>query len=693
MNFLSALFDQDGFLPHGMCILWQPELLILHSVSDALITLSYYSIPIGLISFVAKRRDIEFRWMFVLFGTFILACGTSHLFGVMTLWWPYYGIEGLIKAVTAITSLGTAALMWRIMPMALAIPGKQQLEAVNRDLEQQIGVRREAERSLTELNRVLEDRVHQRTAELERTNEALTIEIDERRRAELVAHENEQRFRNLIEGSVQAIIVHRDGVPVFANQTYAEMFGARSPDEILALKSVMQLVAPDEVEGVRARWAALRNGETPSAEGEVKARRIGGEEIWVYIQMRAINWYGAPAIQATLLDITDRKHTEERLRQAQRMEAVGHLTGGLAHDFNNLIAVVMGNLELISDDVPDNPRVRSRIDAAARAAQRGADLTRQLLAFSRQQPLAPRTVDVNALVSEMVSMLSRTLGEDIEIVMEQAPDLWPAIIDPAQLGSAIANLANNARDAMPEGGNLRIETRNIVLDADDVDMSPDIVPGDYVALAVSDNGAGMSQETLARVFEPFFTTKSEGRGTGLGLSMVFGFIKQSGGHIKIYSEIGAGTTVRIYLRRAPESGVAAAAPTQAVTAAGTAQGETILVVEDNPAVRATVVAQLESLGYTYHEAENGAAALALLRSDTKIDLLFTDIMMPGGMSGRDLAREAAMLRPGLRVLFTSGFLGGSLQDANRIRSGDLLLSKPYRKRELALKLREVLDRT
>ncbi|MBM3548827.1 MAG: PAS domain S-box protein [Alphaproteobacteria bacterium] len=389
-------------------------------------------------------------------------------------------------------------------------------------------------------------------------------------------------------------------------------------------------------------------------------------------------------------DMTERMQAEDRLRHAQRLESVGQLTGGIAHDFNNLLAIVMGSIDLMFD-VPGLPQeAAERGRAALHAAQRGAELTRRLLAFARQQPLKPLVVDANVLVGNLTTLLSRTLGQEIEVTFAGATDLWPVIIDAAGLESAITNLAVNARDAMPDGGRLMIETKNEILDADYARENPGAIPGEYAAVIVSDTGTGMAADVLNRIFEPFFTTKEGGKGTGLGLSMVFGFVKQSGGHIRAYSELGHGTSMRLYLPRAmnvagPQTAAAAEAKAEAKV------NERILVVEDNDAIRQLVLIQLTRLGYQTLQASGAGEAIEILDSGEKVDLLFTDIVMPGGMSGHALAQEAVKRRPGLKVLFTSGFPGTLLQEIEGISGPDAVLTKPYRTQELARKIRTILD--
>jgi PAS domain S-box-containing protein len=389
-------------------------------------------------------------------------------------------------------------------------------------------------------------------------------------------------------------------------------------------------------------------------------------------------------------DITEKKELERQLQQAHRLEAVGQLSGGMAHDFNNVLTIIIGNVELAMTQANLTPDVRLNMEQALHAGLRGATLIRKLLAFARRQALRAAAFDLNRLVSEATDMLWRTLGEEIEVKVRLDDNLRAAFADPAQVESALVNLAINARDAMPDGGRLTIETENCVLDEDYCGQNLDVAPGEYVMLAVSDTGTGMTPEVLARVFEPFFTTKGESRGTGLGLSMIYGFARQSKGHVKIYSEVGHGTTVRLYL---PVAEAAPARPVEDTAALEVAPGTaTILVVEDNNEVRMVAVTILKGLGYRIVEADNGASAMAILRGGERIDLLYTDVIMPGGMSGVALAREARALRPDLPVLFTSGFAGAQIQEIAGPEKVEDFLIKPVRRQELAHKIREILLR-
>ena len=393
----------------------------------------------------------------------------------------------------------------------------------------------------------------------------------------------------------------------------------------------------------------------------------------------------------TLVEEKDRLLYEKnvadlQLRQAQKMEAVGQLTGGVAHDLNNILTVITGTIEILAEAVADRPEMVAIAKMIDEAAARGADLTQRLLAFARKQPLQPREVDVNKLVMEATNLLRPTLGEQVEVHMTLA-DVSPALIDPSQLTNAILNLALNARDAMADGGKLVIETSNAVLDENYAGMNSGVAAGEYVMVAVTDSGHGIPAGILDNVFEPFFTTKDVDKGSGLGLSMVYGFVKQSNGHIKIYSEEGHGTTVRIYLP--PVTGLA---PSVEAASVASIEGgdETILVVEDDNLVRTFVLAQIRSLGYLTLEAVNAAEALVVIDSPQKIDLLFTDMIMPGSMNGRQLADAALQRRDSLKVLFTSGYSNEAIIHHGHLDAGVLLPAKPYRKSDLAHMIRAAL---
>jgi signal transduction histidine kinase/CheY-like chemotaxis protein len=378
----------------------------------------------------------------------------------------------------------------------------------------------------------------------------------------------------------------------------------------------------------------------------------------------------------------------QRLSQSQKMEAMGQLTGGVAHDFNNLLTVILGNAEHLAERLAANKELHKIADDIATAAERGSDLTRSLLAFARKQPLMPMDIDIGQKILGMEQLLRRTLGEHIECEFRFDPGLWLASVDPGQLASALLNLVLNARDAMPSGGRLTVEVRNVSLGESDVDVNGDAGPGDYVVVAVTDTGSGMSAEVAGRALEPFFTTKEVGKGTGLGLSMVYGFARQSGGSMQIRSEPERGTAVRLFFPRvgAPQANAAPSIGQRAAAAAN----ETILVVEDNAMVREYVESELKALGYRVIVTRNAPAALDILRGPEKIDLMFSDVVMPGGMFGLELAKEAARLRPGLKILLTSGYTEHPAEALDGLDQEVRILNKPYRRHELASALRSAL---
>lgn len=416
--------------------------------------------------------------------------------------------------------------------------------------------------------------------------------------------------------------------------------------------------------------------------------RLFRERLRAQEQLQTLN-AGLEARVAT--EVAERAKTEEALRQAQKMEAVGQLTGGIAHDFNNLLTVIIGGLDTIRRSKEgDTARIKRSADMALQGAQRAANLTSRLLAFSRRQPLKPRALDLNILVRDMTELLHRTLGEQIELEGVLATRLWSVEVDQNQLESAILNLAVNARDAMPSGGKLTIETTNTFLDESYAVNVSEVIPGQYVLFSISDTGEGILADVLGRVFEPFYTTKEVGRGTGLGLSMVYGFVKQSGGHITIYSEVGLGTTVKMYFPR-HHGDNAHNDDLVSNEVPGGSDGEVILVVEDNEDVRAYSIMVLTEMGYRILEANDADAALAIVRSDQRIDLLFTDVVLPG-KSGRVLADEAMKLRPELKVLFTTGYSRNAIIHHGRVDPGIELLSKPFTFDQLAARVRDVIDR-
>jgi len=429
----------------------------------------------------------------------------------------------------------------------------------------------------------------------------------------------------------------------------------------------------------------------PVQRYESRALRRDGTEFPIEVSMTALRRGDGHVFNAFVRDLTDKIKIEDQFRQAQKMEAVGQLTGGLAHDFNNLLAIIIGNLDILNESRQWDADEGELLQAAVTAAVSGSDLTRRLLAFARRQPLQPEPIDLNELIEEISKLLSRTLGENIEISLDLERSIPSVFVDRVQLETAIANLANNARDAMPNGGRLYIATSTSHLDYDYAAHHVEVEPGGYVAIVISDTGLGMPPDIVARIFEPFFTTKEVGKGTGLGLSMVFGFMKQSRGHIAVYSEPGKGTTFRLYLRPAHRTALEPIIAAPPIQPAIGVSGKTVLVVEDNAPLREVAVKQLQSVGFTVLEAENAKQALERLDRSDAVDLVFSDVVLPGGMDGIELAREVMRRHATSKVLLTSGFPCRQLTDAEGLGSGVRLLSKPYRKEELIRLVREVLE--
>jgi PAS domain S-box-containing protein len=514
-------------------------------------------------------------------------------------------------------------------------------------------------------------------------------DMTESRLAQEALRESEQLARGIIDNALDAFVqIDDQGLIRDWNAQAQNIFGWPR-DEVLG-KNVFALIGQPDGEGPlkKAMQSFLLSGgdAVRQPRRELKVRRRDGKEITVELSIAALRTRGGFVFNGFVRDLTDKIAAEERIRQAEKMEAMGQLTGGIAHDFNNILTVITGTIEILADAVQREPQLAAITRMIDEAAARGADLTQQLLAFARKQPLEPKETDVNTLIIDTAKLLQRTLGEHVEIESVFEDETCAAIVDPNQLATAILNLALNARDAMPDGGKLIIETRTVELDENYARTHSDVRPGRYAMIAVSDTGVGIPPDMLDKVFDPFFTSKGAGKGTGLGLSMVYGFVKQSAGHIMIYSEQGHGTTIRMYLPPAIGA-LSAVEPTLAPAVEG--GHETILVVEDDKLVRDYVLTQLHSLGYVTLDAANATEALAIVRAGRPFDLLFTDVIMPG-MNGRQLADEILKIRPALKVLFTSGYTENAIIHHGRLDEGVLLLAKPYRKSDMAIMMRKAL---
>jgi PAS domain S-box-containing protein len=518
-------------------------------------------------------------------------------------------------------------------------------------------------------------------------------DLTERKAAETALREAAARLQALVDTAVDGVIlIDARGAIVMFNPACEKLFGYTA-DEVLGENVRMLMPGPyqQEHDGYLDNYRRTGERKIIGIGREVLGQRRDGTTFPMELSVGEATQEGKPIFVGLIHDLSTRKATEQQLAQAQKMEMVGQLSGGIAHDFNNLLTVILGNAEALSLRLKSRDDLRNLSDTIMSAAERGAEMTQRLLAFSRRQVLQPHPVDCNALMENMRMLLGRTLREDIELQVSLSPTPVFALADRAQLESAILNLSLNAQDAMPEGGTLSLSTSQVALD--ELALMPNIAsarPGDYVMVSVTDDGTGMDRGTVARVFEPFFTTKEVGKGSGLGLSMVYGFVQQSDGHVTIYSEVGLGTTVRLFIPVAqePTAELAPRGPTLSATPRG---NEKILVVEDDPFVRTHVIASLDHLGYKVMVAGDGREALAMLRGGARPALMFTDIVMPGGINGWELVAQARELIPDLRVLYTSGYPQESLSKRGGIDPHATILTKPYRLADLARRVREKLD--
>ena len=561
---------------------------------------------------------------------------------------------------------------------AVAIDNARLYQASQRE----IAARRQTEEQLQHLNETLEQRANERAQQLAASLHQLA--------------DTERRFRLLVEGVTDYAIYMLDPAGHIINwNPGAARIKGYSRAEIMGQHFSIFYTPQDRSNGVPQKALSIA-AQTGKYETEGWRVRKDESTFWAGVVVNVIRDANGELLGFAKItrDLTERRAADERARQSQKMEGIGQLTGGVAHDFNNLLTIIIGNLETLQRNLSspelDPARLRRSAEHAMRGARRAESLTQRLLAFSRQQPLEPKQIDLGRLVNGMSDLLRRTLGEQITVETVLDGGLWQVHADPNQLEIAILNLAVNARDAMPNGGKLTLESGNVHLDEKYASTQSEVVPGQYVLLAVTDSGCGMPPDVAAKAFDPFFTTKDIGHGTGLGLSQVYGFVKQSRGHAKIYSEVGQGTTVKLYLPRSHTRVIAPEEESEETIARG-ALGEIILVVEDDADVRNYSCETIRELGYAVLEAETGRAGLQLLDSHPDIRLLFTDVGLPGGMTGRQLAEEARKRRPELKVLFTTGYARNAIVHDGRLDPGVQLITKPFTQAALGAKLRTIMD--
>ncbi|MHB1013263.1 MAG: ATP-binding protein [Desulfobacteria bacterium] len=655
----------SDYMEHGACFSWEPGLVWLHVISDIVTGIAYYSIPVALFYFAYKRRDLPFNRVILLFGIFILSCGTTHFLAAYTVFVADYWVEGGVKAFTALISAVAAFYMIPLIPDAIAMPSLTTSLKENRELNAQL------ENRLDELNA--------KTRELVEANRELNL--------------SESRFRVQFEHAPDAIVVYDVTRNVFvdANANAERLFGCSRQD--LLASGPERFYSPSQPDGLPvAESVAKRIGRTLAGESMVFERAVHnaeGKDLLCEVRLARLPFTDRTMILASYIDITERKKLEEQLRQSQKMESVGRLAGGIAHDFNNLLTVITGYSELLLSQLGEKSPLCKEVEEIKGAGERAASLTRQLLAFSRRQVLQPKVLVLNEVVSNIEKMLRRLIGENVELRTVLGTGPWSVKADPGQIEQILVNLVVNARDAMPGGGKLTIETDNVFLDEEYSRGHPPVRPGQYVMLAISDTGVGMDEKTMSRIFEPFFTTKGLGKGTGLGLSTVYGIVKQSGGYIWVYSEPGKGSTFKVYFPRTEDRQEDLQ---KVVLSVEDLRGEkTVLIVEDEESIRNLACTVLGEYGYSVLPAQDGEDALRVAGEYAgEISLLLTDVVMPR-MGGRELYDRIRQRHPEIKVLYMSGYTDDAIIHHGVLEEGTAFLQKPYSPVSLAQKVKEVLE--
>jgi Cu+-exporting ATPase len=799
-----------GALPGAM----SPALMMVMAIANGLIAVSYASIPVFLVVFKVRRKDLPFSWVLFLFGAFILACGTTHFVHVVGLWWPVGWWQAAVDSICAVVSLASAVVLWPLLPRILALPSPEQLRIVNRALEDEKSALERTEGELRKAYTEVERRVEERTADLERANDALVAEVRERRRAEEELRRSRNTLASIVDSIPQAVFwKDLDGVFLGCNLQLARRAGLPNPDAILGKTDFDLPWSREEAEAYRADDREVIHRRRPKLHILETLRQADGTTIWldtskVPLKNDAGDVYGVlgvfedvterrqsearlleyrrviessgdlicvfdasyryvlaneaflsnlglalqdivgrtveevrgvdvfrhlkPEIDSCLAgdersfalqlqypgkgtrhhsvrytpvvegdrvtgvasvmrDVSEERRLEGQLLQAQKMEAVGQLAGGVAHDFNNILSVILGYCHLLQAGTSGDAKVQERLGLVTAAAERAAQLTRSLLAFSRKQMMSPKAANLVEIVQRVQKLLTRIIGEDVHLKTVSNDAQLPVLVDGGQIEQVLVNLATNARDAMPQGGLLTIETGRHEIDPAFVAAHGWGLPGRYAVLTVSDTGCGMDEETRNRIFEPFFTTKEPGKGTGLGMSIAFGIVKQHRGFMSVYSDLGSGSVFKIFLPLTEEGRAGDESP--ASTAAAPVGSETILVAEDEATVRDLLATVLADAGYRVVLAEDGQDAVRKFAADPdRIDLVLLDLIMPK-KGGREAFEEIRALRPEARVLFSSGYSPEFIESRGGLgKEGPDLLTKPVHPLDLLRKVRAVLDR-
>ncbi len=668
-----SVHDVTDYMAHGFCFLWDPGLVRLHVMSDLIIGLAYYTIAIALFYFIYKRhkkRDIPFLPIFLLFGIFIFACGTTHLFSAYTVYVPKYWLEGAVKAITAFVSIVATLLLLPIIPKAITLPSLSKALHENKQLSS----------ALEDLSSALEQQVK----DLRHANQRLQDEIVEHTQTEEALSSAEKKFRNLLESiELAAIMLDVEGNLTFCNDYILRQTGW-SRNEVIG-KNWFDFFVPAEARSLEKATFKLdiAEGTLPLHGEKLIVTRDGAQRHVEWNNSILRNFEESVIGVASIgIDITEHQKLEAQLRQAQKMEAIGELAGGIAHDFNNILSAIVGYAALVKMKMKTDDHLRPHIEQILASSERATGLTKSLLAFSRKQVIDLKPVNIDEMVSGFHNLLTRIIGEDIEFRVIPAREDLIVEADKGQLEQVLMNLVTNARDAMPKGGTLEVKTDKVIIDSD----QGNIKHGAYAVLSVSDTGCGIDKTLQNRIYEPFFTTKEVGKGTGLGLAVVYGIIHKHNGTIHFNSEPGQGTTFKIYLPLTPST-VKQISPTDfAMPPSGT---ETILLVEDDKSVRTVTKAMLEEFGYTVSEAVDGEEAIKLFRKDKdKIQLVLCDLIMPK-INGKETFEQMKKIRPDIKGLFISGYTSDIIVQKGVMEDGVNFISKPLNPSELFKKIREV----